>query len=117
MDTEPTFYVKTVLDLYLALPETPTRASRSDRALALHLFEQTVPVSTVEAALLLATGRRLYRPNDAPPLGPIRSLHYFLPVIQEITAQPLAPTYVEYLRRKLAPYTSAAARLSTAQRP
>jgi len=104
MDNDDRLYVKTVLDLYLALPETPTRSSRFDRSLAMQLFRRGVASSTVEAAFLLASTRRLCRPADAPPLGPIRSLHYFLPVIEEIIRQPLPAGYVHYLRHKLATY-------------
>jgi hypothetical protein len=101
MDTEAAAYVKKLLDLYLALPETPLRVSRHDRALALRLFQQGVPASAVEAAFLLASARRLCRPSDAPPLHPIRSLHYFVPVIEEISAQPLPNDYLRYLRHKV----------------
>ena len=103
MDKDAGLYVKTVLDQYLSLGETPTRVNRRDRALALELFGRGVPLSTVEAAFLLASARRLCRAADAPPLGPIRSLHYFLPVIEEIIHQPLPADYVHYLRHKLAP--------------
>ena len=102
MDNDARIYVQTVLDLYLALPQTPTRVSRFDRSLALQLFHRGVPRSTIEAAFLLASARRLCRPADAPPLGPIRSLHYFVPVIEEITHQPPPAGYVHYLRHKLA---------------
>jgi|SRR5580704_18399237 hypothetical protein len=102
MDTEAAAYVNKLLDLYLALPETPLRVSRHDRALALRLFQQRVPACVVEAAFLLASARRLCRPGDAPPLGTIRSLHYFLPVIEEISAQPLPNDYLRYLRHKIA---------------
>lgn len=101
MNNDARLYVKTVLDLYLYLPQTPARFSRSDYALALKLFENSLPLSTVESALLLASARRLYRPADASPLGSIRSLHYFLPVIEEITQQPLPSGYLDYLRHKL----------------
>lgn len=104
MDNDSPLYVKTVLDLYLALPETPIRVSRFDRSLALQLFQRGVPRSTIEAAFLLASARRLCRPVDAPPLGPIRSLHYFLPIIEEIIHQPLPAGYLDYLRHKLATY-------------
>jgi hypothetical protein len=104
MGDDPRSFVKSVLDLYLALPETPTRLNRRDRALALDLFQRGVSRSTIEAALLLASTRRLYRPPDATPLGSIRSLHYFLPVIEEVLAQPLPSDYLAYLRHKLATY-------------
>ena len=45
-----------------------------------------IPLTTVETALLLASLRRANRRPDALPLGPIRSLHYFLPVIEELLA-------------------------------
>ena len=101
MNNDPQLYVQTVLDLYLSLPETPTRVSRYDRRLALELFKRDVPRSTVEAAFLLASARRICRPPEAPALGTIRSLHYFLPVIEEIIQSPLPNDYIRYLRHKL----------------
>lgn len=53
-------------------------------------------------ALALATARRRARPADATPLAPVRSLHYYLPVIEELLAQPPADGYLEYLREHLA---------------
>lgn len=102
MDNDAQLYVQTVLDRYLALPETPTRVSRLDRRLALELCRRGLSMSIVESAFLLASARRLCRPADAPALGPIRSLHYFLPVIEEIIHQPLPNDYIRYLRHKLA---------------
>ncbi|MEP7270379.1 MAG: hypothetical protein ABI882_02690 [Acidobacteriota bacterium] len=105
MKDEPNLYVTNVLNLYLGLPETPIRVSRTDRNLALDLFQRGVLTSTIEAALLLASVRRICRQSNAPPLGPIRSLHYFLPVIEEITHQPLPADYLHYLRHKLTTHT------------
>jgi hypothetical protein len=98
-------YVTTVLGLYLGRPETPRRVSRTDRKLALALYQRGVPHSTIEAALLLASARRICRHPQVPPLSPIRSLHYFLPVIEEIILQPLPSAYVKYLRHKLATHS------------
>jgi len=61
-----------------------------------------VKIEEVEAAILLATARRLLRNSQAPKLGPIRSLHYFAPVIEEIKSAPVSESYLKYLRRKLA---------------
>jgi len=94
-------YVAAVLILYIDLPDTPMRASHADEALAHKLYEQGVPLSLVEAALLLASLRRLIRPADRPPLSPIRSLAYFLSVIAELQQQPLPDGYLHYLRLKL----------------
>jgi hypothetical protein len=100
--TDSQHFVETVLALYRKLPDTPIRHSRYDRRLAAQLCQQNVPLSVVEAAFLLATARRILRDPSYPPLNPIRSLHYFLPVIEELLDQPLSPTYLQYLRHKLA---------------
>lgn len=49
----------------------------------------------------VAATRRLIRPTQAPPLGTIRSLAYFLPVIEEVLESRVSPDYFEYLRHKL----------------
>lgn len=95
-------YVDTVLALYCLLPDTPNRHSRYDRLLARQLWQQKVPLPVIESAFVLATARRLLRDPSHPPLNPIRSLHYFVPVLEEVLAQPLPPTYLQYLRHKLA---------------
>jgi hypothetical protein len=59
-------------------------------------------VKVIENALVLAATRRLIRPADAPPLGAIRSLAYFLPVIEEVLELRISPDYFDYLRYKLA---------------
>ena len=94
-------YVAAVLILYVDLPDTPLRASPRDQWLARQLQESGVPLALVEAALLLATLRRLIRPADLPPLPPIRSLAYFQPVIAELQQEPLPDGYLDYLRLKL----------------
>lgn len=94
-------YVAAVLTLYVDLPDTPLRASMQDQALARKLYEQAVPLSLVESALLLASLRRLFRPSDLPPLPPIRSFAYFQPVITELQQNPLPDGYLDYLRLKL----------------
>jgi len=94
-------YIKRVLRLYLQLPETPLRHSRIDVRLASQLYEQKVKHKEIEQAMLLATARRLSRRPEAPALGPIRTLHYFLPVLQEIKREPLTRDYLGYLRGKV----------------
>ena len=95
-------YVHTVLKMYVGLPETPTRPRPQDRKLAQELFMQGIEVSIVETALLLASVRRLARDSSASKLSPVRSLHYFLPVIEEIQITPVTEDYVAYLKWKLA---------------
>jgi hypothetical protein len=99
--SDPAAYAAAVLVLYLELPETPLHASVQDQWQVRRLHDRGVSLSLVEAALLLASLRRLIRPADVPPLPPIRSLAYFLPVIDELLSHPVPDTYVEYLRLKL----------------
>jgi hypothetical protein len=96
-------YRQTLLDLYLRLPDTPRRLSRHDLRLVRQLWERDIPLTTAETALLLASVRRATRRPDAIPLGPIRSLHYFLPVIEELlhTSLPHGDAYLAYLRSKI----------------
>jgi hypothetical protein len=96
--------IERLLRLYLALPHTPSRASRYDRRLALELRQRPISWEVVETALLLAMARRCLRDPSLAPLPPIRSLHYFLPVIEEVQSMDISPDYVRYLKRKLAPY-------------
>ncbi len=97
----PDYYVMRILQAYLRLPDTPDRINRMDRRLAHDLYLQQIPAETVEIAMLLAMLRRK-QPAGVPTLPPIRSLHYFLPIIREITASPLPKGYIEYLKRTAA---------------
>ena len=97
----PNENVAAVLRRFLELPETPAKASFNDTRTAAKLLESGVRPSTIESAFLLATVRRLGRSSDLPPLSPIRSLAYFLPVIQELINNPIPDDYVSYLRRKV----------------
>jgi hypothetical protein len=45
--------------------------------------------------------KRLARPAGAPALGTIRSLAYFLPVIEEVLGLRVSPDYFHYLRHRL----------------
>jgi hypothetical protein len=95
-------YLHRLLALYCGLPHTAARRpSRADRSLAAQLFDQGVELALLEAALLLATARRCSRDPDLPPLPPIRSLAYFLPVLAEIRQAPPDPEYLSYLRLRL----------------
>ena len=94
-------YVAAVLALYADLPETPVRPSPADQALARTLFTEAAPLTLIQSALLLGTLRRLSRAPSLPPLPKIRSLAYFLPVIEELKLQPLPDGYLDYLRLKL----------------
>ena len=94
-------YVRRLLELYRKTPTTCGRVRHEDRRLAEHLFHQSVPFSAVEAAFHLAAARRIFRDPRRGPLAPVRSLHYFLPVIQEILTTPIDPDYIRFLEWRL----------------
>jgi len=94
-------YIRRVLEAYRQTPGTMGTIRRPDRVLAAQLYRRGVSVSVIENAFVLAVTRRLVRPADAPPLGTIRSLAYFLPVIEEVLSLRVSPEYFQYLRHRL----------------
>jgi hypothetical protein len=98
---ESAHYVQRVLDAYRSTPGTCGAVRKPDRVLATRLFERGVPLAAVENAFVLAAARRLVRPADAPALGAIRSLAYFLPVIDEVLGLQVSAAYFQHLRHRL----------------
>lgn len=94
-------YVRQVLDAYRKTQGTTGTVRRPDRLLAAQLHQRGVPLPVVENALVLAVARRLIRPADSTPLGTIRSLAYFLPVIDEVLNLRVNRDYFRYLRQKV----------------
>ncbi len=94
-------YIRQVLEAYRKTPGTMGTVRRADRMLAAQLCQRGVAVSVIENAFVLAAARRLMRPAEAPPLGTIRSLAYFLPVIEEVIEMRVSPDYFQHIRRKL----------------
>ena len=99
-------YVQRLLAAYLATPGTAGVVRRADRLLAIHLYDRGVSLDTVGNALILAAARRSTRPAGAPPLGTVRSLAYFSPVIEEVLQLKVGPEYFQHLRRKLSHTTN-----------
>jgi hypothetical protein len=99
-------YVRRLLEAYRTTPGTCGAVRRPDRLLAAQLHQRGVPIEAVENALVLAASRRLVRPAGAPPLGTIRSLAYFSPVIEEVLRLDISPDYFRYLRHRIAQITA-----------
>ena len=95
-------YIRQVLESYRKTPGTGGAIRRADRLTAAQLYQRGLAIQVIENALVLAATRRLVRRADAPPLGTIRSLAYFLPVIEEVLESRVSPDYFDYLRHKLA---------------
>jgi hypothetical protein len=102
LDPERRRYVEHVLDLYRRNPATTGHVHRNDRRLANSLFDQSVTLTIVRGALAMAALRRARRSHHNTPLAKIRSLAYFLPVIDELHShQDLDGAYLEFLDDQL----------------
>ncbi|MGC9293449.1 MAG: hypothetical protein ACP5EP_12150 [Acidobacteriaceae bacterium] len=100
-------YVRELLLIYVKTPGTTGKVRRQDRLQAAILYQQKVPLTVAQNALLLAAARRLLRPEGAPPLATVRSLAYFLPVIDEVLHLDVNPAYFHYLQNKIERYAPA----------
>ena len=94
-------YVRRILDAYRLTPGTCGVVRRNDRILAAKLYDRGIDPTTIENALVLAAARRLFRAPHAAPLQPIRSLHYLIPVIEEVEHLFVSQDYFRYLRFRL----------------
>jgi len=99
-------YVRKVLDAYRRTPGTTGKVHRPDRLLAAQLHQRGVPLTAVENALVLAAARRLLRPTTAPPLATVRSLAYFLPVMEEVLDLKISQDYFQHARRQIQRFLS-----------
>jgi hypothetical protein len=88
-------YLRAILDLYLAQPDTPAKAQRADWAIAASFYQRGLPLEIVAHAIRLATLRRLERDGD--PLEPIHSLAYYRRVLDSLTPEALDPGYIAYV--------------------
>jgi hypothetical protein len=94
-------YVCRILNAYRQTPGTTGKIHRPDRLLAVQLYQRHVPLTVIENAFVLATARRLLRPVTAPPLATVRSLAYFMPVIEEVLDLKLGQEYFQHIRRRI----------------
>lgn len=101
-------YIRQVLTAYCQTPTTIGRANRQDRLLAARFYQRQIPVDVIENAFVLGAVRRLYRDPQDPPLPPVRSLHYFSGLVEEVLNLKTHPKtksayfgYFQYLRYKI----------------
>ena len=99
-------YVQQVLEVYRHTPGTTGKVRGADRLVAAQLQQRGVPLKAVENALVLAMARRLLRPATGPPLATVRSLAYFLPVIEEVLSLNLSQDYFQHARRRVQQFLS-----------
>lgn len=98
--TEQSRYLHRLLDRYRRLPGTLGCVLRDDRCIALTLYRRGIGLDLIHQAFVLGTARRAFSDN---PIArqPIRTLRYFLPLIEEILDSPPEPTYLDYLEGRL----------------
>jgi hypothetical protein len=87
------------------IPEPHAGLRPDDRRLALELHRRGVPIEIFRAAIRLATLRRLLRDPALPRLAPVRSLRYYLPVLDELLRTPPDPAWLDYLAARVARLT------------
>lgn len=95
-------YVREVLRLYAATPTVLGHVRRADRLLAERLHDQRVPLYAVANAFLIGAARRVLHNGFSTPMPPIRSLHFFLPILQEVLERPPGYREMALLQDKLA---------------
>jgi hypothetical protein len=103
MNTTRQAYINAVVTHFVRLPGTPLRPSRRDRQLAARLYDRNVPLRVVWAAFVIAAARWALRGPQQGRLETIRTLYYFLPVVEEVLATTPEQGYVPYLAAKLRP--------------
>lgn len=88
-----------ILELYCSLHDTAlSHPSRTDHRLAHSLVLRGVTFELALAAFALASARRRLATSSSQP---IRSLAYFLPVIDELLDARPDPDYLHYLASRL----------------
>lgn len=92
-------YLATLLERYRRLPGTLGHVLRDDRRTAAALHERQIGLDVVHQAFVVAIARRFG--TEAGRIEPIRTLRYFLPVIEEIIRDPPDPDYLQYLESRL----------------
>jgi hypothetical protein len=76
--------------------------STADEVLARQWFNAAVPLERIRQAILLGCARKYVAWRNNPAVqGPISTLRYFTPIIEEIAQQILDPDYWEFLRARI----------------
>ena len=86
-----------ILGVYVRAPDTPDRPSDADRELAKASLQRGTDAENLVHAIKVASIRRQLRDPPWPPLPPVRSLAYYLRVLEDLDQQALEPGYVDYV--------------------
>jgi hypothetical protein len=76
--------------------------STADEVLARQWFHAAIPLDRIRQAILLGCARKYVAWRNNPAVqGPISTLRYFTPIIEEIAQQTIDPDYWEFLRARI----------------
>lgn len=76
--------------------------STADEVLARQWFHAAVPLDRIRQAILLGCARKYVAWRNNPAVqGPISTLHYFTPILEEIAKQKLDPDYWGFLHSRI----------------
>jgi hypothetical protein len=78
--------------------------STADEVLARQWFSQGIPLERIKQAILLGCSRKYVSWRNNAAHGPISSLAYFDPIVQEIEDQKIDPDYWGYLQFRIQRY-------------
>lgn len=94
-------FVEQVRSLLLQYPIVSCSFGAADQRMAADLFRRGVPFEQVERALLLGLTRKYVSSLNSTASAGIYSLHYFLPLLEEVAETEVTGDYWEYLRSRL----------------
>lgn len=95
-------YIREVLRLYVRTPTVLGRVRNADRILAGRLYDQGVPLYAIANAFIIGAARRVLHNGFSTPMPPVRSMHYFVPVLREVLDRPPGYREIQLLQEKLA---------------
>lgn len=98
---EQALYLQAVEALFLSRPCVRSRFSSADRKLASEWFQSGIDLAMVEQAIVLGCGRKYVSWLNGLQGEPIGSLHYFLPVLEEISKFDLSSEYQSFNRSQV----------------
>jgi hypothetical protein len=94
-------YIDAVRESFLALGCVTGKFGPADVRLAEDLQRRAIPLAVVRQALLFGACRKYSSWLDNGESAPVKSLHYFKEVIEEVQRQPFPAGYEGYLQKKL----------------
>ncbi len=94
-------YVREVREMFLRPTCVQAQFTSDDQQLATLWYQAGVPIETFRRAWLLGCVRKSMTLINHPATQPIRSLRYFVPLLQEVQQEPIPDSYWQHLEFNL----------------